>query len=97
MGYIITDLDLELDVISKKDCGKCDLCIRSCPSGAISENGFDMAKCISYLTQLKRELTEEEMFLVGKNLYGCDAVSYTHLDVYKRQIQSIIFYGQNYY
>ena len=31
-----------------------------------------MAKCISYLTQLKRELTEEEMFLVGKNLYGCD-------------------------
>lgn len=72
LGYIITDLDLELDVISKKDCGKCDLCIRSCPSGAISENGFDMAKCISYLTQLKRELTEEEMFLVGKNLYGCD-------------------------
>ena len=31
-----------------------------------------MTKCISYITQLKRELTEEEMFLVGKNLYGCD-------------------------
>lgn len=72
LGYIITDLDLEFDVISKKDCGICDLCIRSCPSGAISENGFDMTKCISYITQLKRELTEKEMFLVGKNLYGCD-------------------------
>lgn len=72
LGYIITDLKLNFDEKSKKDCGKCDLCIRSCPSGAISENGFDMTKCISYITQLKRELSEEEMFLVGKNLYGCD-------------------------
>lgn len=72
LGYIITDLELNFDEKSNKSCGKCDLCIRSCPSGAISANGFDMTKCISYITQLKRELTEEEMFLVGKNLYGCD-------------------------
>ncbi len=72
LGYIITDLKLKFDKKSGKDCGNCNLCLKSCPTGAISENGFDMTKCISYITQIKRRLTEEEMLLVGKNLYGCD-------------------------
>lgn len=72
IGYIITSLKLKADSEGRESCGECKRCILSCPSGALSENGFEAEKCISYLTQIKRELTLEEMETIGYNLYGCD-------------------------
>lgn len=72
IGYIITSLKLNTDKENDESCGECKKCILSCPSGALSEKGFYAEKCISYLTQIKRELTLEEMKTIGYNLYGCD-------------------------
>ncbi|MDR0273700.1 MAG: DUF1730 domain-containing protein, partial [Clostridiales bacterium] len=54
-------------------CTDCNLCINACPTNALSENGFQAQKCISYLTQ-KDELSPEEEKLLSnsRQLYGCD-------------------------
>ncbi|MBE6009019.1 MAG: tRNA epoxyqueuosine(34) reductase QueG [Lachnospiraceae bacterium] len=72
LGYILTDLELEKTKTSDDTCGSCKKCILSCPAGAISENGFCTEKCISYITQKKGVLTEEEMTLMGTDIFGCD-------------------------
>jgi epoxyqueuosine reductase len=54
-------------------CGNCDLCVRSCPGGALSENGhFDYTHCVSYLTQKKGELSPDEQKIAAGSIYGCD-------------------------
>ncbi len=72
LGYILTDLELEKTDSVKEDCGSCKKCIISCPAGALSEEGFCMEKCISYITQKKGMLTEKEMALMGTDIFGCD-------------------------
>ncbi len=77
IGYIIADLDLQLsdEVIDKLElCNSCGKCIEACPGNALSttEIKCDYRKCASYLTQKKEELTEEEMKIIGINIYGCD-------------------------
>ena len=37
---------------------RCAVCIERCPVGAISEQGHAKAKCLAYLTQLRREVIE---------------------------------------
>ena len=49
----------------------CNLCVKSCPTGALGGVGLDAARCISYLTQ-KEELSEEEEKMLFGQLYGCD-------------------------
>jgi epoxyqueuosine reductase QueG len=45
---IFTDADIKPDSeISEDFCLNCDLCIKSCPTGALSENGFSRNKCIA--------------------------------------------------
>lgn len=72
IGYVITPEKLKLTEYTPKiSCGSCRRCIDSCPSGALSENGFDYSRCISYLTQ-KKELTPTQFKIIGNNIYGCD-------------------------
>lgn len=78
LGEIITDLEVSLPSQSvARNCGSCDNCIQACPSGALTENGFDYTKCLAYLTQKKGELTEEERNLIRENhlAWGCDRCS----------------------
>src|SRR5690606_15495583 len=51
-------------------CGECDICIKACPVGALTD-GFDWDKCMSGYNQEKRSLTDYE---IEKNMYllGCD-------------------------
>ena len=72
LGYILTDLELEKSKKTETDCGNCRKCLDLCPTKAITENGFEAEKCISYITQKKGILSEEEMSLMGKEIYGCD-------------------------
>lgn len=54
-------------------CLNCRACQIHCPSGALTEErDFDGKKCISALTQLKGQLGEVDMTVIGKQLYGCD-------------------------
>ncbi|MCE5340226.1 MAG: tRNA epoxyqueuosine(34) reductase QueG [Planctomycetaceae bacterium] len=74
LGEIVTDMPLEPDnAIEKQECGKCRKCIEACPTGAISEDGFDARKCISYLTiEHKGEIDAELKSKMGKHLFGCE-------------------------
>lgn len=46
---VITDADLEPTPKDTKDyCSKCDTCINTCPSGALTESGCNQIKCSQY-------------------------------------------------
>lgn len=74
IGYVITDCPLEEDKPLNDTCKGCDACIKSCPGDAISERGINYSSCVSYITQKKGELSEEEKSIVRKSGYvwGCD-------------------------
>jgi len=45
---IFTDAEIEPDKeLSEDFCSNCNLCIKACPTGALSENGFTRDKCIA--------------------------------------------------
>ncbi|MDR0999699.1 MAG: DUF1730 domain-containing protein [Clostridiales bacterium] len=79
IGLLITRIAVD-DLIGDKPfdtgktgCGKCDLCIRSCPGRALNENGFfDYTHCVSYLTQKPGTLSPDEERIATGNIYGCD-------------------------
>jgi epoxyqueuosine reductase len=73
LGQLVTTLDLTPDQPLKTDgCRTCDLCLRACPTGALSPDGFFLAhRCISYLTQYADDFAGLE-HKVGRRLFGCD-------------------------
>ncbi len=74
IGYIMMDKDLgRVDSEVIKDCGDCTICFDNCPTGAINgDYTIDQYKCLSYITQKKEELTEEEKKQLSNNIYGCN-------------------------
>ena len=75
IGYIINNYPFEIDVPLEKKCHQCGLCIKCCPGKALKEDfQIDPGKCMSYVTQKKEELTEEEIikFKSNKMAFGCD-------------------------
>lgn len=58
---------------SKKDCGKCTICMESCPTKVIKGNyDIDRYNCLSYITQKKEFLTDREKELFSNKVYGCN-------------------------
>ncbi len=77
LGEILTTLELEADEPGTDLCGSCQLCIRACPTGAITEPYVvDARKCISYLTiELHGpgdEIPPELAPKLGNRIFGCD-------------------------
>jgi len=77
LSEILTSLKLESDDPYGVDhgvCGRCRMCIVSCPTGAIVEDGvIDARKCISYLTiERPSEISEELSGKIRNRLFGCD-------------------------
>jgi epoxyqueuosine reductase len=75
LGVIILNIDLIYDEPFKEDlCGKCRLCLESCPTGAINENRtIDVRRCLAYLTiESKNPVPEEFMPKMGGRVFGCD-------------------------
>lgn len=75
LGELFLDMELEYENPVYADfCGGCNRCIRSCPTGAITEpyvvNG---SKCISYYTiELKGDIPEEVKGKFQNRVFGCD-------------------------
>lgn len=72
LGEILTNLQLRLDKPMESRCGNCQLCIENCPTQALKSYDLDPEGCLSYITQKKGILTEEERKNMGNNLWGCD-------------------------
>lgn len=74
LGELFIDIELCYDTpYERNHCGDCRKCIESCPATALSDEGLDANKCLSYLTiEHRGELPENIGEKMGKCFYGCD-------------------------
>lgn len=73
LGEMITNIPFPPDSPIEDRCGSCNICVDSCPTGALVQGGqLDSKKCIAFLTQTKGFLPDEYRGKIGNRLYGCD-------------------------
>ena len=79
LAEILTTLKLPIDAPCEEGCIGCNLCIKSCPTGALQEDGtIDSSRCLSYLTiEHKGEWSESQHNILSAPgipsvLFGCD-------------------------
>lgn len=76
LGTILTDLDGSQTGPSPGTlCGvHCRACQKACPTGALTDTGCDLSKCLSELTQKKGDLSPEVAAQIthSPTVWGCD-------------------------
>lgn len=73
LGEMITNIPFPPDTPIEDRCGSCNICVESCPTGALVQGGqLNSNKCIAFLTQTKGFLPDEFRGKIGNRLYGCD-------------------------
>ena len=74
LSTIICDLPLEPDSRALDHCGRCTLCIDSCPTAALTAPyQLDARRCLSYMTiENKGSIALDYRSAVGSHAYGCD-------------------------
>lgn len=74
LGEIVTDLPMEYTEQPAKRCIGCGACAKACPGQCIQRGKIEESRCLSAITQVKRELSTEESSLVkqGGLVWGCD-------------------------
>lgn len=72
IGSIVVDIELDYDAkIERNYCGNCTACIDACPNQAITADGVDSNKCISYLT-IEHKGDFKNPVNLDNWIYGCD-------------------------
>ena len=74
LGELFLSIALDYDRPIRDRCGKCELCLKACPTGAfVGPYILDARRCISYLTiELKGWMPRHLRPLVGIHIFGCD-------------------------
>lgn len=69
---ILTNMPLETDRPSEKDCGECRVCVKICPAQAIQESpvDFDYVKCFEKLKSFQKQ-RQVEQFVCGVCVNVC--------------------------
>lgn len=107
IGYIVNNYEFYVDDPLPKTCIKCNKCVKYCPGNAILGN-FELnpRRCLSYITQKKDDLSEEEMNLIKENkmVFGCDicqevcphnkGISITNIEEFKTNLITKLDYDE---
>ncbi len=73
LGEILIDKKLQADSPITMDCGRCEECIKACPTRALVEPHVLNARlCLSYVTQNQDVPSSWILTRLGRRLYGCD-------------------------
>lgn len=74
LGELFLSIPLAYDRPIRDRCGKCDLCLKACPTRAfVGPYILDARRCISYLTiELKGSIPRHLRPLIGNYIFGCD-------------------------
>lgn len=72
LAHIVTNMQIPADKPLELGCLNCGKCVSACPTKALKMGDF--YRCLSYITQKKGELSEEEADLIrkGGSCWGCD-------------------------
>lgn len=72
LGAITIKGDYKLLRKATNLCTYCYECVRACPTGALTREGFDRDKCIRQLQLQSATCSDEYAQLIGNKLMGCD-------------------------
>lgn len=77
LGVLAIDAEVEItehiEPQHVKFCEGCNRCLKACPTGALTTEGIDCRRCLSYLTiEHRGTLPSEIIGKLGKRIYGCD-------------------------
>lgn len=75
LGELLTSLEIDPDSTPPDRCGTCTRCIDSCPTQAISADGYelDARACIAYFTiELRGAIPPDYRRGMGNHVFGCD-------------------------
>lgn len=107
IGYILSNYSFEPDKKIDRTCIKCGECVRRCPGNAIlGDFNINPNRCISYITQKKGELSEEEVKILNNNhmVFGCDIcqdvcphnrkIEHTNMEEFKKDLLYKLDYNE---
>ncbi len=74
IGELVVNFESDYDQPLNQTCLGCNACIKACPTKALTLDGINANKCISYQTIEKKDCIDDDVRQArGNRIYGCDA------------------------